>query len=224
MPQSLLGKGVYAYPEAARLLKISPQRARAWFLGRATGRGPVLKSDYAVRGAPADVISFLDLIEALVASRLREHQVSLIAIRSAHRQLGRLLKTGHPFSHSRLYTDGQTVFVRLAEESGDESLIEAIRQQRVFPRVILPYLKRIDYSHDTQLAQRWRIMDGVIVDPARRFGKPIVDASGMPTSILAAAYIANRERTELVADWYAVSPKDVELAVEFEERFRRKAA
>ena len=70
MRSSALGKGVYAFSEAARLIEVRPTRVSAWFRGRPTGRGPVLTSDYGKPRVSPSAISFLDLIEALVASKL----------------------------------------------------------------------------------------------------------------------------------------------------------
>jgi uncharacterized protein (DUF433 family) len=171
-----------------------------------------------------NTISFLDLIEAAVASQLRLHGVSLIAIRRVHDELSLLLRTPHPFSHSGLYTDGKRVFVRVAERTQDESLIEAIQRQHVFSQVILPYIKHVEYSPDSSLAERWRIYGGVVLDPRRKYGKPIVEACAIPTAILATAYSANNHDVELVADWYGVEPADVVSAVAFEDHTSRIAA
>jgi len=223
---SVLGNGIYTFPQASQLIRAKPQRIAAWFRGRANGRGPVFRSTYAGSGRSEVVrtISFLDLIEALVSSQLRKHGVSLIAARKAHKQLADLLKTLHPFAHEGLYTDGKRVFVRIAKESHDERVIDAICRQDVFPAVLLPYLKRIEFGKQTRLAERWRIIDGMVVDPARRSGKPILESCGMSASILARSYESNLMDVELVADWYGVAPKDVELAVRFEEQFPRKVA
>ncbi len=48
------------------------------------------------------------------------------------------------------------------------------------------------------------------------FGKPIVEAVGVPTSILAAAYEANQKDAARVARWYNVQPEHVMAAVAFE--------
>ncbi len=224
MGVAVLGNGIYTYAEAARLLEIKPQRLSRWFVGGRTRRGPVLESTYAQAVGLERTISFLDLIEALVATKLRAKGVSLIAIRKAHTTLVDILDTPWPFAHGRLCTDGKRVFVHIAEKSKDEALIDAIQRQHVFPEVILPYLKRVDYSKETRLAERWHIAKGIVVDPQLRFGKPIVEKAGIATSVLASAYRANCSDAELVADWYGVSPRAVDLAVAFEERLRRKVA
>ena len=54
---------------------------------------------------------------------------------------------------------------------------------------------------------------------ARNSGKPIVEAARVPTYILAAAYQANSEDAERVANWHGVNRKDVLAAVKFEHQF-----
>lgn len=224
MTTTILGRGIYDYSEAGRLIGERGHRIAAWFRGRSSGRGPVLHGDYReeLPGHPA--ISFLDLVEASVVSKLRDHGVSLIGIREAYRVLAKDHETSHPFSHKGLYTDGKRVFLRIADESGDEQLVDVLARQQLFSKIILPYLKFIDYCEDTKLAARWHIQKGVVLDPEYRFGKPIVESCTLPTSLLVAAYDANGRDIDAVADWYGVTGKDVELAVAFEDGLRQRAA
>ena len=66
------------------------------------------------------------------------------------------------------------------------------------------------------MARRWSIADMVVLDPAISLGKPIVEGVGIATAILAAAYHANGQDVDLVADWFNVHSKHVLAAVEFE--------
>jgi uncharacterized protein (DUF433 family) len=50
------------------------------------------------------------------------------------------------------------------------------------------------------------------------FGKPIVEPVGIPTAILAAAYVANGQDGGVVADWYNIQKSHVMAAVDFEQR------
>ena len=95
-------------------------------------------------------------------------------------------------------------------------MIEVLTSQRVFPDILLPFLKRIDYDEATAMAQRWCIAHLVVIDPAICLGKPIVDGIGIATAILSASYEANDHNAELVADWFRVNSKHVIAAVEFE--------
>lgn len=96
--QSLLGHGVYDYGEVARLIGASHQKVRAWFEGWPRGSRPALRSDTKHAGG---LLTFLDLIEAAVALKLRDAGVSLHSIRGAHTSLADQFGTEYPFSHGK---------------------------------------------------------------------------------------------------------------------------
>lgn len=221
--ESMLGNGVYSFPEAAALTQLPTKRVRGWFADAGGGGNPrrgVFRSDYGREGA----ISFLDLIEVLVAGNLREQGVSLQAIRKVHNILGAELGTGHPFSHEMLFTDGQRVFLSKAKDAREEQMIEILSRQHVFPRVLLPYLKQVSYDDATQLARLWAPFEGIVIDPARRFGKPIVASCGIAVRILVSAYRANGRDAERVAAWYGITTEEVLSAVGYETEYLREAA
>lgn len=212
-----LGLGIYDLREAARFTGLHPVRVRRWFVQRPSeeNRRPVLQSDY----SPTDgeyAISFLDLIDVFVFGQLRTHGVSQRTLRKVGIKLKSELKTKHPFAHSQLATDGFEVFLRGVDKEGKEELIEVLTRQRVFPEIIAPFLKKLDYNNVTNLARRWRIADGVVLNPEIALGKPVVDGVFVKTEILASAYHANKGDSEAVARWYNVSPEDVDKAVLFE--------
>jgi uncharacterized protein (DUF433 family) len=215
----MLGHGVYGYREAALLTGLKRERVREWFRIRdvAADQPPVFRSDYPpVEGSRA--ISFLDLIDFFVAGQLREHGVSLQTLRRAYASLGKELDTRHPFCRSELLSDGKVVFTRGMDDPGGEELREVLTRQKVFPQIILPFLKKIDYDDASRLAQRWHISHLVVIDPRICFGKPIVEDFSVPTAILAAAYHANDRDADLVAGWYNVHADHVLAAVQFESK------
>ena len=181
-------------------------------------RQSIFEGDYQqVAGNRA--ISFLDLIDVFVAGQLRDHGVSLQTLRKVYERLSADLKTRHPFSRKELLSDGRIVFMRGVDADGLQKLEEVLTRQKVFPEFILPFLKRIDYDDVTRLARRWQIAAGVVIDPAICLGKPIVEAVSIPTALLAAAYHANNQDANAVADWYNIMPEDVEAAVVFQKQF-----
>lgn len=213
---AVLGHGVYTFTEAARLTGLKNARVREWFRGRSPGsRSPVFRSDF----EPVDgeyAISFLDLVDVFVAGQLREHGISLQTLRRVYARLAGDLQTAHPFSRKELLSDGKIVLVRGLDKQGQEELTEVLSRQKVFPQILLPFLKRIDYDHASDLARRWHIADQIVIDPAISFGKPIVENVGIPTAVLAEAYHANARDPELVADWFDVHASQVLAAVQFE--------
>jgi len=214
--KTLIGTGSYSIPEAARLARINPRTAARWTASPSTKqRGRLLQPDLPPVG-DRRAVSFLDLIDLLVVGRFRAEGVSFQMVRRVYSLLRDRLETPHPFSHSRLLTDGRAVFLETLSGDGDHDLLEVVTGQTAMPKILRPYLRQIDYAPDTRTAVRWRIADGIVLDPGRAFGKPIVDVEGTTTHVLARAYWANGEDAELVADLFDVAPESVRHAVEFE--------
>lgn len=220
----ILGHGIYGISEAAHLLGISHQKAGAWFRGWSCKTGPILESDYAYSNT-IRAISFLDLVDASVVMVLRDkHNVSPAKIRRMRQKLTNMWKTSHPFSRKELTDiwiddDGKTVFV--TDDQGQ--MIDILKGQFAMPPILLPFLHKVEYNLDSGYAHMIRLTDRVMLDPTRRYGKPIVDGTGMPTAILYRDYLANKD-ADAVADWYSVDPDDVLEAVKFETTFSGIAA
>lgn len=215
-----LGNGVYSLAEVARYTKLRPNRVRSWFLGESasSGRPSLFDADYS-RVDSALALSFHDLIDALVAGQLRERGVSLALIRRAYERLQDDFATEHPFCHRELYTHGRRIFVSVANETGEEAFSDAVSRQNEIAEVMKPYLDRIDYSDATKLAARWRIAEGVVIDPAINFGKPVIVDTNISAWVLANGYRANDGDAALVATLYGVSESDVRNAAAFSEAY-----
>lgn len=218
---NVLGSGVYSLTEAAQLTRLRPGRVRDWFRPNEGNRtGPsFFQSDYPAVGRDR-AISFLDLIEVYIAGRLREADppVSLQHIRKVHRKLALDSQQRHPFCTREIFHSGGKIFTRRLDDRDSDSVIEPLTDQSYINSVIMPFLEKIDYDHISNLAKLWRIAEGVVVDPSRCFGKPIVSAVGIATRVLASAYEANGRDARRVADWYEIDPIHVEAAVSFENR------
>jgi len=221
----MLGQGVYTVAEVSKLTDLHPGRVRSWFKERpdGSGRGPVFESDYpAVAGDYA--VSFLDLIDVLVAGTFRDRfNVPMRVVRRAHSLLQVRLGTKHPFCHNDLYTDGRNIFLCAANQLNEDILTEVVSRQQFFLH-IREKLHHIDYNEMTRLARRWRIAEGVVVDPSVCMGKPTITKTGVTTYVVANQYYANRKDSALIADLYGISEKDVTNAVAFEDWYRQRDA
>lgn len=217
--KSYLDVGVYSLPEASRLAKVHPRTVSRWVVGEAKGtRGKLLQTDLPVVNKRR-ALTFLDLIDLLVVGRFRENGVPLQTVRRVYDRLAGAFETSHPFGHRRVLTDGKSVFMETLDTMGDKHLEEVLGGQRAMSKVLEPYLKQIEYEPITNRAARWNISEGIVLDPNRSFGKPVLESDGVTTHVLAAAYHANNHNVELIADLYNVSPKAVFVAVEFESRY-----
>lgn len=224
MIPTILGRGIYSISEAARLARVTPQQLRAWFYGWPNRAQAINHSDYDVPGMPCRALSFLDLIDALVIAELRKERVPLQYLRRVRDALSRELGAGHPFCYQNLYTQGRHVFIEIADRHNDVHLKELVQNQYAFEDILRPFLKTVEYAKETLTATKWRPFTGVAVDPKLQFGKPIVEAVTVPTSILAAAYAANGKDSARVAEWYGIQAEHVDVAVRFEESWLGTAA
>ncbi len=218
----MLGHGVYGIAEAARLTGLHPTRLGRWFKGRSDHPDvrPFLVADYKARSGRL-AISFRDMVDAFVASQLYRHGVRVPTLRKVYQSLQLRFDDKHGFCHEELKTDGSTVFLHLLDRPEDksdrEALVDLLNNQRVMPKVLLPFLRSLDFDPISKLAIRWRIADGVLVDPAMNFGKPVSTGAGVSTHVLYRAYLANNKQVDAVSGWYDVDASAVLAAVRFEQ-------
>lgn len=218
---TLLNKGVYGFPEAARLARIPVSNISRWFRGRSDwpGSKPVLNSDIPTVGKN-HAVSFLDLIDLRVVGRFRDREISMQTIRRVYQKLGQQLQSKHPFAHAKLTVFGKTVMQQVADEVGGEQLREVLTGQEAMPRILEKFLRDVTYDDDTRLALRWDIHRGVVIDPQRNLGKPISADGGAGSYVLARCYAANGNNADLVADLFHTSAQAVLDAVDFEESLK----
>jgi len=221
----LLGSGIYTVSEASRLSGVSVGRIRRWLKGyRYKSRKKRYASPPVWHGDldPIDsslALSFLDLIEVKFVDAFVKKGVSWGIVRRARQRAQEVFKDTHPFCSNRFATDGHAIFVELHEATGEASLVDIARDQKVFGQIVKPFFKELEFSEDNVLL-RWRPLGPdhqVVLDPKRSFGQPIVDNEGVPTHILSQAMKATGLIAEVIR-WFEVKEDAVHDAVEFEQK------
>lgn len=223
---NLLGIGLYTVPEAERLTGVPGRRIRRWLRGyRYPHVDGFRETDPIWQSQIPDIdhtlgLGFLDLIEIRFVHAFRQHGVSWKTIRAAAYRAGEVLGQDHPFSTKRFKTDGQGIFAEIVEQTGETKLLDLVKRQYGFHKIIAPSLYAgLEFS-DFDQVMRWYPMwpkQQVVIDPQRSFGKPIVAKEGVPTETLAIA--ARIEGSiDVVSRWYSVSSSAVRAAIAFEHR------
>jgi len=217
----MFDEGVYTLAEVAQYTGVNAKTLQAWFMPRPDGKGagPVFQSDFA-RMKNDYAVSFLNLIEAYVASFFRKNHVKLADIRRTHTILKSMLGVDHPFAHADLSVGVGKIVL---EKAGNERFVEVISRQLTFPE-FADGLRRLNYNIKTKLAEHWEIADGISVSPRVGFGKPVIEQTGVSTLIIANQYLANGKDAALVARLFRIPKDGVEKAFRFEERLGRIAA
>lgn len=217
--------GYYTFQEAAKLASyglpagnaISARRLRGWFRGTAARPSLIADATYTDHSA----LSFLALVDATVGLRLLQSGLSPRALHAVREQAAEMLNTPFPFARDGIHVSSSgEVHIHLGDQ-----LIDIPRRQLVFVEIMLPFLKRIDYA-DHQ-AVRWRIAQGITLDPALRGGSPVEVSSGIPAGMLAAAAFAegapDAPNFDRAAWLYSVEVSAVRDAVRFEQAIARGA-
>ena len=230
--RELVGKGLYSPAEAARLIRTPARKVRRWLYGvRDSSHGvkrqldPLTEAVFCLN--TGEYLTFEGFIELLAVRAFRDAGVSMSMIRHAHDRAQLRYETTYPFASRPFFTDGKRIFAELAEDLGEDSidkLEELSRSQLAFERIIAPSLLNIDFS-DNRASRYWPKGHGmeVVIDSERQFGKPIDPRSGVPTSALARAYVAQDDDAAAVARWYGVTEKAVRDAVSFESEIAKAA-
>lgn len=231
MSSCYIGKGLYTYSEAARIVSAPTATVRRWAEGyRYTSRAgetkyaePVLQSRQCPELREIGAITFVELMEVALASHFRMHGLSLQAIRGAARWLSSRLQHGHPLATQCLRTDGVRLFADLTgnplgDADGEALYFEIPAVQRAMGFVEQYFLPNVVYGADLMAQSFWPLgrERAVVIDPLRQFGKPIVASRAVPTHVIYQTHLAEGD-THRVAWWYGVNDADVCDAVEFEK-------
>jgi uncharacterized protein (DUF433 family)/DNA-binding transcriptional MerR regulator len=221
LPFSLVGKGIYPIPVAARLSKVSQRRIRYWLKrldsedareGRRLWQGEHQPIDSKI------VLGFLDLQEVRFIQAFLNKGVSWKVLRAAHEVASERYKTEHPFCTRIFATDGKHILEELKTAADRTEYEEIAKSQTVFPEVVKPFIKDLEFSADQRLLRWWPLSKtrSVVLDPNRLFGQPIVSDAGVSTEILYLA-VKGGECERNVANWYEVRESEVRDAIDFEE-------
>jgi uncharacterized protein (DUF433 family) len=184
-------KGAYTAPEAARLTSVPTSRIHRWLEGRTrTYKGgavfdpPLWQSELAALDGNLH-LSFRDLVELRVVDRFRASHLSMPYLRKVVTAAREILDDTHPFSNARLKSDGRRLYIEIVSATNEPALIEVLSGQHAFHFIITEGLKDIEFEYG--VASHWRPPQGkgqVVVDPRRAMGQPILETSGLATSVV----------------------------------------
>ena len=222
--ESDFGIGIYSFPDAARYLHANPAELRRWLKGYVRTSNeyePLWRSEIVKFDADLDAMSFQDLIELRFVQTFRREGVPLPLIRATIEEAKQLTGVEYPLTNLKFQTDGKRIFTRLRSRlSGDSSLVDLAKHQHVIDRVIGPSLRR-GIEFEARKAIRWFPVQGskaIVLDPARKFGQPILTDFDVPTVALANAVAAEGGDERRVARMFEVSLQAVRKAVAFEAK------
>lgn len=167
------------------------------------------------------ILTFAELMELYFIRMFREEGVSMQAIRKASKTASERFSTEYPFSVKRFDTDGRTIFATMILEEQDEVIVEDLRRgQYVFDQIVKPFFRKLEFRGTQDVVRFWPMEKKglVVLDPMRKFGKPIDSKSGIPTRAIYDAVHAGTGQTQRdVANWFGIPERAVRAAMAFEK-------
>jgi uncharacterized protein (DUF433 family) len=223
-PASLIGVGIYGVAEAGRLTHVSPGRIARWLRGYVHRVGEAERVSLAVWSPQLPILDgslalgFLDLMEVRFVDAFRRAGVPWRTIRIAAERARELIGRSHPFSTKGFKTDGRNIFAEIVRQTAERELLDLVKSQYAFARVISPSLYAGLEFNELNEASRWWPLGherAVVIDPDYAFGQPVVAGTGIPTAAVAA--IRNAENSDrATAAWFGIEVRKVRDALAFE--------
>lgn len=223
---SILERPVYGVAEAAGLLGLRADRARAWLDGysrKGVEYPPVIREAH----TGLDIVTWGEFVELGYLREYRRFGVSLQRLRPVIDELRRELSTPYPLATAKPYIYDTELVLELQEKNdlpASMAIVIATGQTIALAIDARRFFKKVDFDPSGGDAQRLRpagAASPVLIDPLVRFGKPTV--SGVATERLWELFDAGEDIDEIV-DGYELDESEVRAAIAYEEQQRTLAA
>ena len=208
---------MYTFQEAARLSGVSTSTVRNWFLGNAARQTPPLFSSEV---GEDPMISFLQLIETVVAGRFRNSdRVPYRNVHAAYRYARESLGVEYPFAHLKMEPLGGHIIARLEGEDVGQSLraLDSPTQWSL-PGLVLEVIHQIEYQDE--FAAKWFPLGKecpIVVDPNVSSGTPTVEGRGVTVSTIFRRWRAGM-KMDFIARDLSLEVADVETVLQYGDR------
>lgn len=214
---------MYTFGEAAHLAGLSAMTVRNWIMGSSNFRGssrPPLLSTKKHEGA---LVSFLQLIEIMVAARLRKAEgASFHKVRTAHLNAQEHLNLEYPFAHIDLVSIGGHIvnLIRSKEADGSFQALDSTDQWS-FPGIVEIGKVASEIEYAEELAARWW-PDGkdsiIVIDPRISSGAPTIAGRGVTAAAICSRFLKARESVDFIMQDFQLEREQVEAALRYGER------
>jgi uncharacterized protein (DUF433 family) len=224
---SILERPVYGVAEAAGLLGLRSDRARAWLDGYAregVRYPPVIRTEH----TGDEIVTWGEFVELGYLREYRRKGVPLQRLRPVIEELRRELDTPYPLATAKPYVYDKELVLRLQEKADLPAAIAIVirsGQEILMAPETNRFFKKVEFeTGDGGAALRLSpagTASPVVIDPLIRFGRPAV--RGVATERLWELHDAG-ESLEEIADGYDLDLDAVRAAVSYEEQYRSLAA
>lgn len=217
---------MYGVVEAAGLLGLRPDRARAWLDGYERS-GIVYPPVIREKHTGADLVTWGEFVELGYLREYRRSGVPLQRLRPVIEELRSEFATPYPLATARPFVIDRELVLEIQERNELPSTIAIVvrsGQEVMLADGANRFFRKIEFDPrvgDVSKLLPLGIVSPVVIDPRVRFGRPAV--SGVATERLWELFDAG-ESVEAIAAGYELSEVDVNAAIAYEEQFRSLVA
>ena len=211
-----IGNGIYTIREIARILRLPYAKVHRWLNTYWEGElGKFFEGNYSWKVENSQAVGFHTLIEFYILVQFAEAGVKTREVLKAHIELSKELQTPFPFAQrnvlEKIRTDGKKIFLT---SNGITCTLDGTKQLNL--SLIRLFLKNLEFDSDLVASRFWPLgkEKGILVDPRRKFGHPVVNTSNIYPETIYNLYKAG-EPEKFIAFTYEISEEDVRHAIEY---------
>jgi len=208
-----IGDGIFTIPEAARIVGMDNIKLKTW-INKYWGE------EYTSGERQKKVINFKLLIESQIIEMIRSHGVSFKEINGARAKYVEHFKVEYPFAYQPFVKNLKYDKKRLFFKQNDFTF--EIRTNQIVPeKLIEEFLKKIDFEKGGYAKSFYPLGKdhNIVVDPKIKFGKPIIEGTGIPARIIYDFLMAGDDIKDL-SEAYEIDERKINDVLEF---YGRKA-
>jgi len=211
-----IGLGIYTASEIARILRVPYRKVYTWmnkYWDGKIGKDYGSKYSWDINGKRA--VSFHTFIEFYVMMRFSEAGVKPKQVLEAHAELAKMYSTPFPFARKEVLngikSDGKHVFLK-----NKEGIIELNGTKQFNLNLIEMFFINLEFDKDNLASRFWPIgkEKSILVDPKRRFGRPVIDGKNIFPEIIFSHHRAG-DPIPYIAYVYQISEAEVSHALEY---------
>jgi len=211
-------KPLYTFSEAAHLADVSIPTVKNWLYGY--GDRPPLFATVTERKEA--MVSFLQLIEIVVAARFRKAEnTKFETVRLAHKNAQEIFEVEYPFAHMQLRALGGHIVYHIRGQKPDVSL-QALDspEQWTMPGLVQQEIQRFEYDSVFGFVEKWHPQGKdipIMIDPQISTGLPTIRNRGVTIQAVYDRFMA-RNPIDFIAKDLKLSPEQIEEAIRYADK------